>query len=54
MTNNFTFTYVVVYQNVTNSSDEVVLVFKGTFSQVVKSAELVCPSGYFIRDVKVA
>lgn len=54
MANNFTFTYLVVYQNVINSSDKLVSVFEGTFSQVVEAAELRCPNGYFIRDVKVA
>lgn len=54
MSKNFTFTYVVVYQNVTDSSDKVALVFKGTFSQVVEAAELNCFDGYFILEVKVA
>lgn len=54
MANNFTFTYLVVYQNVINSFDRLALVFEGTFSQVVEAAEFRCPSGYFIRDVRVA
>lgn len=54
MSNNFTFTYVVVYQSITDSSDKVALVFKGSLSQVVEAAELNCFDGYFILEIKVA
>lgn len=54
MSNKFIFTYVVVYQSVTNSFDKVSLVFKGNFSQVVKDAKLNCSDGYFILEIKIA
>lgn len=46
------FTYIVVLQN--SDNEIVALVYEGTFNQVVKMARTACPSGYFIREIKVA
>lgn len=46
------FTYIVVLQN--SDNEKTSLVFTGTFNQVLKEAKLVCPDGYFIREIRVA
>lgn len=46
------FTYIAVFQD--SSNECFALVFEGTFYQVVKKAKFACPSGYFIREIKVA
>lgn len=46
------FTYIVVLQN--SNNERITLVYDGTFNQVVKRANFVCPSGYFIREIRLA
>lgn len=46
------FTYIVVLQNFDH--DAVSLVFRGTFSQVLKKAQFICPNDYFIREIRAA
>lgn len=46
------FTYIVVLQN--SSNERVTFVYEGTFNQVVKKAKSICPSNYFIREIKIA
>lgn len=46
------FTYIVVLQN--SSNERVIRVFEGTFNQVVKKARFICPSDYFICEIKIA
>lgn len=46
------FNYVVVLQN--EDSEKVVLVYYGTFNEVLKKAKFACPKNYFIRSISVA
>ena len=46
------FTYIVVLQNSDNYA--VSLAFTGTFDQVPKKVEFICPDDYFIREIRVA
>lgn len=44
-------TYLVVLHG---DDGKIVLVYKGTFNQVLKKAKFACPEGYYIREIKVA
>lgn len=46
------FIYVVVLQNAVN--ERLTLVYIGTFDEVVKRSKAGCPSGYFIREIRIA
>jgi acetone carboxylase gamma subunit len=54
MSKDFTFTYLAVYQSVTDFSDKRVLVFTDSFSNVFEKASFLCPDGYFILEIKLA
>jgi len=53
MSKKIIFTYLVIYQSVTLSSDRKTSVHEGTFAEVYKMAKSSCPRGYIIRDIRV-
>lgn len=46
------FDYVVVLQS--ENSEKVVLVYHGTFNEVLRKVKFACPKNYFIRSISVA
>lgn len=53
MLKKITFTYLVIYQSVTLSSDRKTSVYEGSFAEVYKLAKSSCPKGFIIRDIRV-
>lgn len=53
MSRKIIFTYLVIYQSVTLSSDRKTSVYEGTFAEVYRMAKSSCPKGFIIRDIRV-